>query len=353
MKSHIFPYTIIALLLVIVMVACSPAGKGSDMKFVGGMYPDDDYSDDAVVDDDDSATDDDDDNDDDTVTDDDDDDDDDNDDDDDVLLGMVVILAGSFQMGAEPEDAGFFADETPRHEVQMAKYAIDKYEVTNAAYVNYLNEHNPGNDCNGAPCIEDSAESDFNGIYSDGGTWAVSSDYASHPVALVSWEGAKAYCNAKGKTLPTEAQWEKAAKGADENYIFPWGDTWIANASNHSASGDPYEGGAIPETTPFGYFDGDTHGDYETTDGASPYGVYDMAGNVWEWVSDFYKNNYYSTMPDGGWVDPAGPGTGTQRVARGGAYNGGENGERTSNRLATSPDDYYESVGFRCAKDLD
>ena len=146
---------------------------------------------------------------------------------------------------------------------------------------------------------------------------------------------------------------EKAAKGAAEQYVWPWGNTWIANAANWGGDGDPYETGAEPWTTPVGYFDGSDHGGtFQTTDGSSPYGAHDMAGNVYEWVNDRYGSDYYDAYPVDGWpTDPQGPASGPYRVVRGGGWY-----EGSGVRLRTALRNYYDlgdrgiGLGFRCAR---
>ncbi|GAH73853.1 unnamed protein product, partial [marine sediment metagenome] len=130
-------------------------------------------------------------------------------------------------------------------------------------------------------------------------------------------------------------------------------DSWVANAANYNGSGDPYESGIYPWTTPVGYFGGGDHGGaYQTADGRSPYGAHDMAGNVWDWVNDWYDANYYSLYPVDEWPpDPQGPESDTFRVQRGGCWNRGPGFVRASNRHGNAPDDRGTIVGFRCVRD--
>jgi formylglycine-generating enzyme required for sulfatase activity len=265
---------------------------------------------------------------------------------------MVFVPEGNFQMGCEPEDGDCEADESPRHEVYLSDYYIDKYEATNAQYANYLNNVNPDNVCYGETCAY-SLHPDYLGLYEDTGTWYIDAGYEHRPMVYITWYGAKAYCESKGKRLPTEAQWEKAAKGDSENYIYPWGDTWIANAANFWEEGDLYETGDYPWTTPVGYYDGSDHsGSYQTTDGRSPYGAHDMAGNVYEWVNDWYDENYYSLYPVDEWPpDPQGPESDLYRVLRSPGWQSIPRSLRVSNRGWNSPDDWNYDVGFRCSLD--
>jgi formylglycine-generating enzyme required for sulfatase activity len=258
----------------------------------------------------------------------------------------VFVSEGNFQMGCEPEDGGCDADESPRHEVWLSAYYIDTYEVTNASYADFLTWH--GNDCGGYECVDADATY-YLRLSESGGVWSADVGYEDHPLVEVSWYGGTAYCEAQGKRLPTEAQWEKAAKGAAEHYIYPWGESLIANAANYRDSGDPFDNG----TTPVGYYDGSDHGGaYQTTDGRSPYGAHDMAGNVFEWGSDWYLSDYYDEYSPDAWpADPQGPDTGTSRVLRGGGCGNPDGNLRASNRNGFDPDSPYGSIGFRCSRD--
>ena len=260
---------------------------------------------------------------------------------------VVFIPEGPFQMGCEPEDLSCHADgrEEPRHEITLSAYYIDIYEMTYRLFVDFLNDY--GNDCEGFECV-DADDPDLR-LTENLGVWTIFDGYEDHPMVEVSWYGAKAYCEWAGARLPTEAEWEKAAKGVTEHFIYPWGDALVANASNYINSGDPFETGPEPFTNPIGFFDGSDHGGaYQTTDGASPFGAHDMAGNVWEWVSDWYDASYYSVSPSS---DPEGPATGGSRVMRGGGWDFSSWNVRASNRGANPPDTMRSSHGFRCVWD--
>ncbi|HPQ68135.1 MAG TPA: SUMF1/EgtB/PvdO family nonheme iron enzyme [bacterium] len=304
---------------------------------------DDDTTDDDTVDDDTA--------DDDTVDDDTADDDtadDDTADDDIAFDDTVEITAGNFYMGCEPNDTLCYDDELPRHQVTLSAYLIDVYEVTNERFAEFLNAN--GNDCDGHDCA-DTDNSRFQ-IHQVGEGWVADTGDEYRPVMLVSWYGAVAFCEWTGGRLPTEAEWEKAAKGAAEHYIYPWSDTWMIHAANWGENNDPYQSGDWPYTCPVGYYDGTNQGGvYQTVDGSSPYGLYDMAGNVEEWVNDWYNSDYYATSPS---TDPPGPAGGDRRGTRGGSWstNYGDDILRTSIRWRYYPTDMEDNLGFRCVQDV-
>jgi formylglycine-generating enzyme required for sulfatase activity len=184
------------------------------------------------------------------------------------------------------------------------------------------------------------------------------SGFENHPVVEVSWYGAVAYCDwLTTKTdqtyrLPTDAEWEKAARGdASKNSAFghqrrfPWGDGIDSSNANYYDSGDPFD----TRTTPIGYYDGTTHGGFFTNDNASPYGACDMAGNVSEWCSDWYNASYYSTSPI---TDPLGPLTGNTHSIRGGNCENLTKSLRSASRgIGCYPNSTYHFVGFRCVRE--
>lgn len=140
----------------------------------------------------------------------------------------------------------------------------------------------------------------------DGQAFAVQLGYEAHPATAVTWFGAKAYCEFYGWRLPTEAEWEKAARGADGR-PFPWGDEIVGGNANYYGSKDPYEQkvGKLGDTTPVGFYSGKTYDGYATIDSRSPYGLYDMAGNVWQWTADVYEGAHYRFMRGGSRADYA------------------------------------------------
>ena len=167
----------------------------------------------------------------------------------------------------------------------------------------------------------------------DGKRFSSEKGYENHPVVMVTWFGAKAYADFYGWRLPTEIEWEKAARGADTR-AYPWGDEIARNQANFYSSRDPFEKtfGKQGGTTPVGYYDGGKHGGYQTLDGRSPYGLYDMAGNVWQWTGDDYPYVHY-------------------RYMRGGSKANYEHNLRVWARNSAEPDFYSINVGFRCARD--
>jgi formylglycine-generating enzyme required for sulfatase activity len=169
--------------------------------------------------------------------------------------------------------------------------------------------------------------------------------YADYPVIDVNWQQAADFCTWVGGRLPTEAEWEYAARGGLSGKRFPWGDTIDCTKANYLTSEsytydvDPYVGSGFCATP------GDTTqvGSYA----ANGYGLYDMAGNVWEWVSDWYSSSYYSSSPSS---DPQGPVSGTNRVLRGGSFYDSAYDARVANRLNVDPTNQYINAGFRCAR---
>lgn len=166
----------------------------------------------------------------------------------------------------------------------------------------------------------------------DGKTFTVKPGYENHPMTIVTWFGAKAYCEFYGGRLPTEAEWEKAARGTDGR-PFPWGDEIARNNANFYSSRDPFEKiiGALGNTTPVGFYNGKTYDGYQTLSSPSPYGLYDMAGNVWQWTADIYEGIHY-------------------RYLRGGSKTNYGYDLRVWTRNSAEPTYASPSMGFRCVR---
>ncbi len=224
---------------------------------------------------------------------------------------MVVIPPGPFIRGY---DRGGY-DEAPQGPVVLSGYLIDRYEVTNHHYQGFVAA--TGHRKSGPPSRYAKNMMRMRG--------------PNQPVVYVSYDDAQAYCRWKGKRLPTEAEWEKAMRGPDGR-LWPWGNEDRPGAANWARISDGYDASA-----PVGQFSEDR----------SPYGVMDGAGNVMEWVSDWYLETAYRELPD---RDPIGPESGTYRVLRGGAYTTTGGDLRLTSRSKIVPDFRDETIGFRCAK---
>lgn len=223
---------------------------------------------------------------------------------------MVLVPAGEFMMGSTDGDP----DEKPAHRIRVDGFYMDKYEVTVKQYAEFLREE--GGD----------RPSD----------WQTMSKTANQnrPVMGVDWAEAARYCKWAGKRLPTEAEWEKAARGTDGR-LYPWGND--PPTPLHANYGKK-EWGNHEALEPVGKLE----------NGKSPYGIYDMAGNVWEWVSDWYDNDYYKQSPS---ENPTGPSTGGFKVIRGGSWNTSARNLRAADRYFDPPSFRSQYVpGFRCAK---
>ena len=226
---------------------------------------------------------------------------------------MLYIPAGTFLMGAEK-----YEDEKPIHSVVLDAYYMDKFEVTNAAYKRCVDL--------GACNPPTKSKSSTHAAYYN------NPEFDEYPVIYVDWNMAKTYCEWHGDRLPTEAEWEKAARGTDGR-TFPWGESISCNKANYNYK-------CVGDTTKVGSY----------LDGVSPYGLYDMAGNVWEWVNDWYDENYYQNSP---LENPLGPTIGQDHVFRGGSWYHFVDFERSAFRDINAPS-YISGdvIGFRCARSL-
>ena len=232
--------------------------------------------------------------------------------------GMVLLYipAGEFLMGSAENDSLAGQDEKPQHRVYLDAFWIDQTEVTNAMY---------------AKCVQASAcqppysiaSYTFHTYYGD-------PQYDRYPAAWITWERARTYCAWAGRRLPTEAEWEKAARGSDGR-LYPWG----------NAAPDPsllnFKAG-IGDTTAVGNYPA----------GASPYGALDMAGNLWEWVADWYSHSYYASAPA---INPSGPAPQAYHACRGGSWNSTAEMVRAAARGNDDPGRCDGIVGIRCARD--
>ena len=245
---------------------------------------------------------------------------------------MVYIPEGEFLMGSESADAD--DEEAPEHYVLLDAYWIYQNEVTNAQFAEFVAATNYTTQAELAGVSRVKIEGTFEDAF--GAYWEAPKGPGStiegmdnYPVIHVSWEDAQAYCAWAGGRLPTEAEWEKAARGEDER-TYPWGeaepDSRLANFDTDMLVAV----GSFPA-------------------GASPYGLYDMAGNVWEWVVDWYDADYYSVSP---YANPLGPSTGTERVMRGGCIGNTAWRLRTTTRFTHEPEYTGDFLGFRCVVDV-
>ena len=227
---------------------------------------------------------------------------------------MVLIPAGDFQMGS----VYGCENEEPVHTVYVDAFYMDKYEVTNAQYWRFVQatEHS---EPEGYSHADNQPLEDFK-PWSDS---RFSGD--DHPVVCVSWYDAQAYASWAGKRLPTEAEWEKAARGGLVGMEYPWGDKRTEEDANYGSN--------IGHTTPVG--------SYPPND----YGLCDMAGNVWEWCSDWYDRNYYSNSPRS---NPQGADSGSYRLVRGGGWSRSPASADITGRLYYIPSFKCDYVGFRC-----
>lgn len=235
---------------------------------------------------------------------------------------MIVIPEGEFLMGTNDGAS----NERPEHKVWLKHYAIDQYEVTISLYAKFLEAAR----------------------YAPPPTWddeAVTSA-GNRPAVGLTWADAEAYCRWAGKRLPTEAEWEKAARGTDGRR-YPWGHmqpfvdianynrgVWVSDAITLVSVNSGLEGMSVRHGTKGG--------------GKSPYGLFHMAGNAAEWVADWYDREYYQKSPD---RNPSGPATGERRVIRGGSWADVPMGIRTTVRISAEPEFQDRTVGVRCAMD--
>ena len=263
---------------------------------------------------------------------------------DDKGVEMRLVPQGEFTMGDSPDNAydecmrldghcmTTFNDEAPPHQVYLDAYYLDTYEVTNKLYKACVDA---GWWRCTAPGHNEPAEN-FSDHYGD-------SQFDSYPVVDVTWSQARAYCEWRGARLPTEAEWEKAARGTDGR-AYPWGSVFDGTKTNFcdknckGVSNSQYDDG-YAEAAPVGSY----------PQGVSPYGIYDLAGNVMEWTADWYDENYYSNSPSS---NPQGPAVGQDRTLRDGSWRYSGNNVRSADRSWSPPRNFMDDLGFRCARSV-
>ncbi|UCF59924.1 MAG: formylglycine-generating enzyme family protein [Anaerolineaceae bacterium] len=260
--------------------------------------------------------------------------------------GWALVPAGEFLRGLHDLETVVDYD-----------YEIMITTVTNAQYANYLNEalaagaikivddqvvgYYPGDEFHGYRHEEEIAADDWPHISLDdpglrlrydGKTFSAMNGYENRPMVQVTWFGARSYCEFTGGRLPTEVEWEKAARGTDGR-PFPWGHEIQPENANYYSSHDIFEKivGKLGDTTPVGFYNGNTYDGFQTIDSPSPYGLYDMGGNVWQWTGDIYEGAHYRYMRGGSKADYG--------------YN-----LRVWTRNNSHPDYVSPNVGFRCVR---
>jgi formylglycine-generating enzyme required for sulfatase activity len=293
-----------------------------------------------------------------------------------ILLVLVVVGCGAnadladtrppqIRTDANPEawalvPAGEFFYGQHEHVVNIEyPYEMMVTDVTNAQYAVYLNEaaasgtiqitadkvmgYYPGDEFHAynheeaipaGEYLHVPLDSPVLRIAFDGEEFEARPGYELHPMVNVTWFGAQAYCDFYGWRLPSEVEWEKAARGTDGR-PFPWGNEIERNQANFYSSHDLFEKifAGLGDTTPVGFYDGSVYDGYQTEEAASPFGLYDMAGNVWQWTGDVYEDQHY-------------------RYMRGGSKDNYEYNLRVWSRNSAGPAFYSTNLGFRCARDL-
>jgi formylglycine-generating enzyme required for sulfatase activity len=259
----------------------------------------------------------------------------------------ALIPAGEFFFGQHehvtPIDYDFEAMVTTVTNEQFAQYlnealAAGDLDVVDESIVAYY----PGDTFHGGRHEEEIAPGDWLHVplaepglrlRHEDGVFTSVSGYENHPMVHVTWFGARAYCQFYNGRLPTEVEWEKAARGTDQR-PYPWGESIGPENANYYSSHDIFEKtfGKQGDTTPVGFYNGETYDGFETVDSPSPYGLFDMAGNVWQWTGDIYEGQHYRYMRGGSKANYA--------------YN-----LRVWTRNNAGPDYHGPSVGFRCVRD--
>ncbi len=267
-----------------------------------------------------------------------------------------LIAGGTFQMGTTAAEVVAAVDEClagyggaagtcqlswgedaqPQHAVTVSSFNMEVTEVSYQQFVAFLNEMGPGshrNGCFGQPCARTNIEaSEVAEILFDSANYSVVPTLLNYPVTNVTWYGARAYCEALGRRLPTEAEWERAARG-DDGRIYPWGVSWNADYAATSRTGEA----RVPVD--------------QYANVPSAYGITNLAGNVAEWVNDWFGATYYGSA-DASSLDPQGPATGSEKSVRGGAWSSVPFFARTMHRQSWQPNDPQAWIGFRCVEDI-
>lgn len=258
---------------------------------------------------------------------------------------FLLVPAGPFKMGDNFGDGD--PRERPVHTVDLDAFYLSKFELTNGEWKKFRDD--PGYDDpkfwpEGRVMPKDQIPY-WTQAQNHGGAIAGNENY---PVLGVNWDGATAYCHwlsaktGKKYRLPTEAEWEKAARGTDQRR-FPWGNTIDKSYANYVGS-QTFDTGQL-----VGYYDGSKRGDFQTHDGASPYGIHDLAGSVMEWCQDWYSRDYYAVSPN---KNPKGPETGAYRVVRGGTFFMEPQDQRVTLRAAAWPSlQSHRMTGVRVARE--
>ena len=245
-------------------------------------------------------------------------------------MTLLYVPAGTSQMGSEAGNA----DESPVHTIELDAFWIDQTEITNEMYRKCVAD---------GKCDNPSPQTSKNRV---GEIYFNNIKYNAYPVINITWNDAVNYCTWAGRRLPTEAEWEKAAvrwnKEKQQNSIYPWGDSIECSQANYYGTRGGEVCSRLPDTAKVGNY----------PEGASLYGALDMAGNVWEWVSDKYRANYYQDPSV--YLNPQGPTTSAKlRVARGGSWSDYDQEVRSANRSSEDEFTRDPTLGFRCVLTVD
>lgn len=255
---------------------------------------------------------------------------------------MSYVPEGSFKMGSDEPDIVLSAG--PVHRVTTDAFYMDRYEITNRQYADFLNAAKPSEGPDGSrpkwvvlrSDLEETGKENWwpTEIIMVNGVYRAFEGYETLPAITVSWDGARVYCEWAAERLPTEAEWEKAARGGLEGKVYEWGNEIPTGGVIFDRSWKDNQRPAPTEPV----------GNYHP----NGYGLYDMAGNVWEWCSDWYDQNYYKTSPSD---NPKGPDSGNFKVLRGGSWYNNAYVLRVALRNSSTPTNQNDAVGFRCVKD--